>query len=58
MSNKPEDALRYLEQALQRGYSQYEYIMVEPDIESIRKYPAFKAMMKKYFPKKYKEDDD
>ena len=58
MSNKHEDALRYLEQALQRGYSLYEYIVIEPDLEPIRKYPAFKNMMKKYFPKKYKEEED
>ena len=58
MSNKPEDAIRYLEQALQRGYNLYEYIMVEPDLESIRKTPAFKNLMKKYFPTKYKESDD
>ena len=57
-NNKPEDALRYLEQALQRGYNLYEYIIVENDFDSIRKYPAYKAMMKKYFPNKYKEEDD
>ena len=57
-NNKPEDALRYLEQALQRGYSLYEYIVIDPDFESIKKYPAYKAMLKKYFPKKYKEEDD
>lgn len=57
-NNKPEDALRYLEQALQRGYNLYEYIIVNPDLNSIRKYPAYKAMMKKYFPKKYNPADD
>jgi tetratricopeptide (TPR) repeat protein len=57
-NNKPEDALRYLEQALQRGYDLYEYIIAESDLDSIRKYPAYKAMMKKYFPKKYKPEDD
>jgi tetratricopeptide (TPR) repeat protein len=57
-NNKHEDALRYLEQALQRGYSLYEYIIAESDLDSIRKYPAYKTMMKKYFPKKYKEEDD
>jgi len=57
-NNKPEDAMRYLEQALQRGYSLYEYIIAESDLDSIRKYPAYKAMMKKYFPKKYKPEDD
>src|SRR5688572_15661651 len=57
-NNKPEDALRYLEQALQRGYNLYEYIIVNPDFDSIRKYPSYKAMMKKYFPKKYSPADD
>jgi tetratricopeptide (TPR) repeat protein len=57
-NNKPEDALRYLEQALQRGYTLYEYIVVDPDFDSIRKYPSYKAMMKKYFPKKYNPADD
>src|SRR5688572_22665164 len=57
-NNKPEDALRYLEQALQRGYNLYEYIIAESDLDSIRKYAAYKNMMKKYFPNKYKEEDD
>lgn len=57
-NNKPEDALRYLQQALERGYNQFEYIIADPDIDSLRKYPAYKNMMKKYFPKKYKEEDD
>ncbi len=57
-NNKPEEALRYLEQALQRGYNAYEYIIAEPDLDSIRRYKSYKDMMKKYFPKKYKEEDD
>jgi tetratricopeptide (TPR) repeat protein len=57
-NNKPEDALRYLQQALERGYNLYEYIVVDPDFDSIRKYPAYKTIMKKYFPNKYKDDDD
>jgi tetratricopeptide (TPR) repeat protein len=57
-NKKPEDALRYLQQALERGYNQYEYIIIDPDLDSLKKYPTYKAMMKKYFPKKYKEEDD
>ena len=57
-NNKFEDALRYLEQALQRGYNLYEYIIAESDLDGIRKFPAYKNMMKKYFPNKYKEEDD
>lgn len=57
-NNKPEDALLYLKQALERGYNNYEYIIAEPDLDNIRKFSAYKEMMKKHFPKKYKEEDD
>ena len=57
-SNKPEESLRYLQQALERGYKNYEYIILEPDLDSIRKYAAYRDMMKKYFPKKYNPADD
>ena len=57
-NNKPEEALLYLRQALERGYKDYEYIIAEPDLDSIRKYDVYKDMMKKYFPRKYKESDD
>jgi tetratricopeptide (TPR) repeat protein len=58
MNNKPEEALQYLEQALERGYDSYDYIIIEPDLESIRKFPAYKMMMKKFFPSRYKEEDN
>lgn len=56
--NKMEEALLYLRQALERGYNNYEYIIAEKSLDGIRKFPAYKAMMKKYFPKKYKPEDD
>lgn len=58
MNNKPEEALQYLQQALEKGYDSYDYIMIEPDLENIRKYPAYKSLMKKYFPNRYKEEDN
>lgn len=57
-NNKTEEALSNLKLALEKGYDNYEYIIVEPDLDSIRKNKAYKDMMKKYFPKKYKESDD
>ena len=52
-----EAALRALQQALEKGYTNYEYIMIQPDLDTLKKYPAFRELMKKYFPKKYKPDD-
>ena len=57
-SGKTEEGLRYLQQALERGYNNYEYIIVETDLDGLRKFAAYKAMMKKHFPKKYREEDD
>jgi tetratricopeptide (TPR) repeat protein len=57
-TNRHEDALNSLRQALEKGYNRYEYIIAEPDLFPLRKYPAYKAMMKKHFPNKYKELDD
>jgi len=57
--NKMDDAaLRALQQALEKGYTNYEYIMIQPDLDSLKKYAAFRDMMKKYFPKKYKPEDN
>lgn len=56
-NKKDEEALLCLQQAIERGYNSYEYIVVDPDLETIRKYSAYKTMMKKYFPKKYKPED-
>lgn len=53
-----EDALRYLRLALERGYTNYEYIIIQPDLDSLKKYPAYKEMMKKYFPQKYKPEEN
>ncbi len=53
-----QDALLYLRQALELGYNNYEYIIGDSDFDSLRKYPAYKALMKKHFPKKYKPEDD
>lgn len=57
-NKKPDDAFRYLQQALERGYYNYEYIILEHDLDGVRKLPAYKTLMKKYFPKKYNPADE
>ncbi len=57
--NKMDDAaLRALQLSLEKGYTNYEYIMIQPDLDSLKKYAAFRDMMKKHFPKKYKPEDN
>ena len=53
MNKKPEDAINYLKQALERGFDNYEFITIEADLESIRKNPAYLNLLKKHFPKKF-----
>ena len=50
---KNDEALKALEQALINGYNSYEFLTIEPDLETIRKLPAFINLLKKYFPKKF-----
>lgn len=56
--NRTDEALLYFKQALERGYNNYEYIILETDLDSIRKFSVYRQWMRKYFPKKYKESDD
>lgn len=55
---KHEEALIYLGQALERGYNSYEYIIVEPGLDGVRRMVGYRDLMKKYFPKKYKPEDN
>ncbi|MDX1938955.1 MAG: caspase family protein [Saprospiraceae bacterium] len=48
-------ALTTLEQSLKNGYNNYDWILKDPDFDSIRKLPEFKALMKQYFPDWVKE---
>jgi hypothetical protein len=56
-NNKSVDALKTLEQALVKGYNSYEFLIIEPDLESIKKLPEFINLLKKYFPNKYNPKD-
>lgn len=47
-----DEALLRLEKSLQNGLDEYEGMMEQPELESIRATEAFKALVKKYFPGK------
>jgi tetratricopeptide (TPR) repeat protein len=49
------NALIYFERAINTGSDDLETIQKDKDLENIRQYPEFKALMRKYFPTQYKE---
>jgi tetratricopeptide (TPR) repeat protein len=49
--NNPEQALAYLEKALEKGYRNQSKIAEEPAFEGLRLSEGFRKMMDKYFPK-------
>lgn len=52
LQNKPETALKWMEKTLKTGFNDYASLISDDDLASIRVYPKFNAMMKKYFPEK------
>lgn len=45
-------SLKYFEQALQKGFNNFEHIKIDTDLDNIRQTPQFKALLQKYFPEK------
>ncbi len=56
-NSKTENALKALENAFINGYNSYEFLSIEPDLESLRKLPAYLNLLKKYFPLKFNPRD-
>lgn len=46
--NKKEEALQYMKQCLEAGYTDLEYFNLDNDFDNIRETPEFKALVKKY----------
>ncbi|MEO8150387.1 MAG: caspase family protein [Bacteroidia bacterium] len=53
--NQKENAIINLETALENKFDDYNHIMEDSDLDNIRNTPAFKKLLKKYFPDQYKE---
>lgn len=52
IQSKPTEAFSWLNQALQKGFKDYEHIQTDTDLDNIRQLPEFKTLMEKYFPQK------
>ena len=49
MQNKTEEALESIEKAFENGFSNYEWMKLDKEIENIRNTEKFKELLKKYF---------
>ena len=54
LDNK-EEALRYLEMALNNHYEDYYHILEDTDLNNIRQAPQFNTILRKHFPDKHKD---
>ena len=52
LSGNKEQALDYLKQALERGFSDKKHIDSDTDMDSLREEKEFRSLMNKYFPEK------
>ncbi len=53
MTGKLDKALEWMELALKKGNQDYHWISTSISFDPLRKLPAFKKLMQKYFPKRY-----
>jgi superkiller protein 3 len=54
-NDQKEDAWSFLNQGLDKGYDEYEYLQSESDFEVLRKTPEWNELMQKYFPEQDKK---
>ncbi|MCB9317213.1 MAG: tetratricopeptide repeat protein [Lewinellaceae bacterium] len=47
---KSEAAIDWLSKTIEKGYENFDWLHTDPDLESIRDLPAFKALMSDHFP--------
>lgn len=54
LSNDTNTGMKYLKDALDKGFKDYAWLNQDEDISNLRKQPEFAALMKQYFPDKAK----
>jgi Flp pilus assembly protein TadD len=45
LTNRPDDAIEWLEKAADSGFPNYTYFLIDPNLAPIRQHPAFKELM-------------
>lgn len=50
LSKRNSDALRALQTAVQLGYSDFDWMQQDPDLEALKHHPKFQAMLQKLEP--------
>jgi len=50
LSNQPEQAIRYLEQAYQRGYKNTDNLLNDPDLSGLKDMKGYQDLLDKYAP--------
>lgn len=50
LSKRNSDALRELQTAVQLGYSDFDWMQQDPDLEALKHHPKFQAMLQKLEP--------
>lgn len=50
LANLPAEAILYLRQAYERGYKDKEALLIDPDLEELKKYKGFEDLLDKYIP--------
>lgn len=54
LSNNTDTGMKYLKNALEKGFKDYNTISTDTDINNLRKLPEFNLLIKQYFPDKLK----
>ena len=50
LKKRKAEAMRSLERAVELGYSDVDWLLQDPDLEDLKQYPAFKALVSKLNP--------
>jgi len=54
MVGDAEESLKWLKKAFDKGYKDYQIVLIDLDLKSLHDTPKFKALMKEYFPNHFK----
>ena len=55
LSKEDKEALQYFDLSLKYGFTDFDHISVDTDLDNIRTTAEFKAILQKYFPEKFKK---